>query len=136
MDMDKPKISYWTIAALGLAWNLMGCLNIIAQTNPDTVAQMPEAYGAVIASRPAWATAAFAIAVFGGAVGCILLLLRRRVAVQVLMLSLGGIMLTMVHAVLTAGFAAQVLIGTGMSLLIGIVLLWMARLASRSGWLR
>lgn len=136
MDMDKPKISYWTIAALGLAWNLMGCLNFIAQTNPDTVAQMPEAYGAVIASRPAWATAAFAIAVFGGAVGCILLLLRRRVAVQVLMLSLGGIMLTMVHAVLTAGFAAQVLIGTGMSLLIGIVLLWMARLASRSGWLR
>ena len=136
MDTRKPKISYWTIAVLGLAWNLMGCLNFIAQTNPETVAQMPEAYGAVIASRPAWATAAFAVAVFGGAVGCILLLLRRGVAVHVLMLSLGGIVLSLVHAVMTAGFAAQVLIGTGMSLLIGIVLLWMARLAQRSGWLR
>jgi hypothetical protein len=132
----KPKLSYWTITVLGLVWNLMGCLNFIAQTNPETVAQMPEAYGAVIANRPAWATAAFAVAVFGGAVGCILLLLRRRVSIQVLMLSLGGIALTFLHGILSAGLSVQVLTGTGMSLLIGGILLWMGRLANRSGWLR
>tara|TARA_R110002072_G_scaffold1017_8_gene8458 strand:+ start:5790 stop:6245 length:456 start_codon:yes stop_codon:yes gene_type:complete len=136
VETDKPKLSYWTIAALGLVWNLMGCLNFIAQSNPEAVAQMPEVYGALIASRPAWATAAFAVAVFGGAVGCILLLMQRRVAVQVLMLSLGAIALTLLYALITAGFSPQILTGTGMSLLIGGVLLWMARLAARSGWLR
>ena len=65
MTLAKPHFSFWIFAAVGLLWNLMGCLNYIMQANADVVAQMPELYQAIIAARPAWATAAFAIAVFG-----------------------------------------------------------------------
>lgn len=134
--MDKPKLSYWLVAGLGLIWNLMGVLNYIVQTNPDSVAQMPESYQALIANRPGWATAVFGLAVFGGAVGCILLLLRRRVAVYVLIVSLGAVAVTLVQAVGSTGFSSDLLMSTGMSLIVAIVLWWTGRTADRAGWLR
>lgn len=134
--MDKPNWNYWVIVVLGLFWNVMGSLNYITQTNPEAVAAMPEAYQTLIASRPAWATAAFAIAVFAGAVGCILLLMRRKVAFQVLLLSLLGVVVTLIHAVIATGFSGQVLMGTGMSVVVATVLLWVARVAESKGWLR
>lgn len=136
MDQAKPRISYWMIAGLGLVWNLMGCMNFLSQSNAEVVAQMPEAYQILIAARPAWATAAFGIAVFAGAVGCILLLLRRRVAVQLLMFSLIGVLLTLLDALISVGLNPQVLIGTGASAVVAALLFWMARLAGRAGWLR
>lgn len=135
MDVTRPKMSYWVVAVLGLVWNLMGCMNYITQSNPSAVAQMPEAYQALIATRPVWATAAFGIGVFGGAVGCILLLLRRSVAVSALLLSVFGIAVTMLHAMLATALSMQVLLGTGTSVLVGLVLLWVARAAKGKGWL-
>lgn len=132
MDIVKPHFSFWIIAALGLLWNLMGCLNYVMQTNADFVAQMSEAYQVIINGRPAWATAAFALAVFGGAVGCILLLLRRRVAGAVLVLSLIGIIGTAVFTAMLIGVVPSVL----MSILVGAALLWYATIAQRKGWLR
>lgn len=134
--MAKPKMSFWVIAVLGLVWNLMGCMNYITQTNSAAVAQMPEAYQALIASRPAWATAAFAVAVFGGAVGCILLLMRRRVAVQVFVVSLAGIVLTTGHVIGVSGLSLAVLLPVTASFLVGVVLLWVAYAATQKGWLR
>lgn len=136
MDRTKPRFSYWVIAVLGLFWNLMGCLNYITQTNAEAVAQMPESYQQAIADRPAWATAAFAIAVFGGAVGCILLLLRRRVAVQALTVSAVGVAVTLAQVVVTDDVRSDVLIATSASLIVAVVLVWIARLAAGKAWLR
>ena len=58
---------------------------------------MVEAYGQVLAdaaaAQPAWVTGAYAIAVFAGALGCLLLLLRRKLATTVLSLSLIAVIL-------------------------------------------
>lgn len=134
-EQTKPGWNYWPIVILGLVWNLMGVMNYITQTSAESVAAMPDAYRTLIETRPAWATAAFAVAVFGGAVGCILLILRRSVAVPVLQLSLLGVAVTMAHAIISAP-NTQVLIGTAMSLIVAIVLLWVATLARARGWLR
>jgi len=136
MDNVKPAISYWAIAVMGLIWNLMGCMNYISQSNASAVAQMPEAYQAMIAARPAWAVAGFAVAVFGGAVGCILLLMRRAVAVQVLCASLIGVVVTMAHVLGASGLSVPALLPVAMSLLVGAVLLWVAYAAKKKGWLR
>ncbi|SFR05922.1 hypothetical protein [Poseidonocella sedimentorum] len=130
--MTKPHFSFWIICGLGLVWNLMGCLNFIVQMNQDVVAQMSELYQLIIKSRPFWATIAFAVAVFGGAVGCILLLLRRRVAKQVLLVSLIGIALTLVQTVSVVGMAPSALL----ALLVGAALFWYSTIAARAGWLR
>ena len=129
--MTKPHFSFWIIAVAGFVWNLLGCLNYIAQTNPDTVAQMSEVYQVIIAGRPAWATAAFAIGVFGGAVGCILLLLRKRVALPVLVISLLGVIVTSVFTLTIVGVSPS----TVLSLLVSGALLWYASISRRCDWL-
>lgn len=131
MTLAKPHFSFWIIAAVGLLWNLMGCLNYIMQANADAVAQMPELYQAIIAVRPAWATAAFAIAVFGGAVGCILLLLRRRVASAAFVVSLIAIAGHSVFTLRVAGVTPSLVL----VVLVGVALLWYTSIARRSGWL-
>jgi len=69
--------SFWVISAVALIWNVMGVINYFMQMNADALATYPEAERAIVEGRPAWATGAFAIAVFGGAVGGLLLLLRK-----------------------------------------------------------
>ena len=129
--MQKPHLSFWIVAIAGLIWNLMGSMNYIMQTNPETVAQMPDVYQMIINGRPPWATAGFAIAVFGGSVGCILLLLRKNVAVPVFMLSLAGIVLTVIHATMLVGMVPS----SVLSVLVGGALLWYATIARRKNWL-
>lgn len=131
MTGATPHFSFWIIAVAGLVWNLLGCLNYIAQSNPETVAQMPEVYQVIIAGRPAWATAGFGIGVFGGAVGCILLLLRKPVALPVFCLSLAGIVVTGVFTLNIVGVVPSMLL----SVLIGGALLWYASIARRAEWL-
>jgi|TARA_B110000967_G_scaffold42814_1_gene42855 hypothetical protein len=129
--VQKPHLSFWIVAIAGLIWNLMGSMNYIMQTNPETVAQMPDVYQMIINGRPSWATAGFAIAVFGGSVGCILLLLRKNVAVPVFMLSLAGIVLTVIHATMLVGIVPS----SVLSVLVGGALLWYATIARRKNWL-
>ena len=129
--MTKPHRSYWIIAVLGLLWNLGGCMNFIMQANPDNVVNMPDLYRLIIETRPAWATGAFAIAVFGGAVGCILMLLRKAVAMQVLMVSLLGVVLTAVDTIMRVGAAPSLIL----SMMVAAALLWYASIAKRKDWL-
>lgn len=132
MELVKPHFSFWIVAGIGLLWNLMGCLNYIMQTNPDAVAQMPELYQLIIAARPPWATIAFAVSVFGGAVGCILLLLRRRIASVAFVVSLIGIFGHTLFTVNVAGIVPSLVL----VVLIGFALFWYSTIARRSGWLR
>jgi hypothetical protein len=109
---------FWVIVLLGLLWNALGCFNFIMQSILGAVADLPLAYKLVIASRPGWVTVAFFIAVFGGALGCVLMLLRRATARPALFLSLIGVLLTTGYA-LWLGAAATgglpVVISSGMS---------------------
>ena len=54
--------SFWVISLVGLIFNLIGCMNYISQINAENVASMPDVYRAMVESRPAWGTGAFAIA--------------------------------------------------------------------------
>lgn len=134
--MEKPSFSYWSIAALGLLWSLMGCLSYIAQNNADFVARLAEPQLSFITERPFWASAAFAVAVYAGAVGCILLLLRRVAAVQALGLSLMGAFVTLFYMVMALGMSVAVLQSAGTSVLVGCILFWISMAARVRGWLR
>ena len=125
--MTNPSIMFWVIVLLGLLWNALGCLNFIMQSILGAVADLPLAYKLVIASRPGWVTVAFFIAVFGGALGCVLMLLRRATARPALFLSLIGGRLTTGYA-LWLGAAATgglpVVISSGMSVAVAGGLVW------------
>lgn len=73
----------------------MDVVKFIVQKNAVMVITMPETHRAIIEVRPAWATGAFAIAVFGGALYCVLLLLRKSTAYYLFIASLLGVIITM-----------------------------------------
>jgi len=54
----------------------------------EDFAALPQVQQDLIANQPFWVTAAFAIAVFAGFLGAIMLLMRKRVAVRLFLLSL------------------------------------------------
>jgi hypothetical protein len=128
--------SFWIIGAIGLVFNLMGCINFISQMNADMVSSMPEAYRAIVESRPAWGTGAFALAVFGGALGCLLLLLRKSTAFYVFIASLVGAIAAQIPLVGMAGFPVEALIGGLSQAVIGAFLIWYSKRVERKGWIR
>ena len=91
---NKPSTMFWVTAVAALIWNLMGVAAYLADAyaTPEMIAARSAAEQALYDARPAWATAAFATAVFGGALGCILLLLRKKIATPVFIVSLIGVL--------------------------------------------
>ena len=70
----KTPTWFMVVAVLLLVWNLLGVMAYIMQVtmSPETLAALPDAQRQLYENTPAWATAAFAIAVSGGALGCLL----------------------------------------------------------------
>ncbi len=129
--------SFWIISVVTLIFNVMGVINYFVQMNPDMLASFPESYRPIIEGRPAWATAAFAIAVFGGSLGCLLLLFRKSAAFYVLLVSLLGVIVTMMHIFGVAGFSSfEVWMGVLMQLVVTAFLIWYSKLTERKGWIR
>ena len=126
-EYSKPGAKFWAMGAFGLIWSVMGCYNYIMQTNPEALAQFPEAYQMVIKGRPGWVSLSFVIAVFGGALGSALMLMRRAVARPVLLLSLLGVVVTFLQALWVIGSApgaGSIVMGTGMPLVVVAYLVW------------
>ena len=114
----------------------MGDVNYFVQMNADSLASFPEVYRPIIEGRPAWATGAFAVAVFGGSLGCILLLLRKSFAFYVFTASLIGVVVTMVHIFGVAGFSSfDVWMGVLMQLVVTVFLIWYSKKAESKGWI-
>jgi hypothetical protein len=95
---------------------------------------------AIIEGRPVWATGGFAIAVFGGALGCLLLLLRKSAAYYLFIASLLGVIVTMTH---TLGIASstidfspfEILMMILMPLVVAAFLIWYSKWTESKGWI-
>ena len=104
----------------------------------EDIAQLSEAQQAIYAARPAWAVGATALAVWGGALGCLGLVLRKRWSWGLLLLSLLGVIVQdiglfgMTNAASAVGSTALVLQGVVLLVAIGLVML--ARRAIKNGW--
>ncbi|GAB5473475.1 MAG: hypothetical protein Mars2KO_15740 [Maribacter sp.] len=86
----KPTIWFWVLAVLGLLWNLIGVYFYLieAYMKDEMRAALSDAQRAIFETQPVWLTAAYALAVFGGALGCIGLLVRKKWATPLFLLSL------------------------------------------------
>jgi hypothetical protein len=127
--------SFWVVGVFGLIFNLIGCLNYISQMNAEHVASMPDVYRAIVESRPAWGTGAFAIAVFGGSLGCLLLFLRKSVSVYVFIVSLVGAVAAQIPFIGMADFPIEAWIGWLSQLVVGAFLIWYSKQTASKGWI-
>ena len=82
----------WLIGIIGCLWNAMGVMSFML-TQPRVEAVMsrfPPQQREYFESFPLWVVAFWAIGVFGGVIGCLLLLLKNRLASHVLLASAIG----------------------------------------------
>ena len=79
----------WLVGILGGLWSTIGLVSFMfTQMNVEAVmGQFPPEQRAYFASFPLWADGLWAIGVFGGVIGCIVLLVRKRLAVPLLVAS-------------------------------------------------
>ena len=140
-DTSKPPTLFWIISGLATIWYIMGCAAYYGMATA-TVEGVAEQYGQgfadIFATKPSWATAAFAIAVFGGLLGCIALLLRKSWAKILFILSLLGVIIHNVWGV-SAGTLEHVgtfdKVMTVAVLVIAIFMVWFAHKKSAKGYL-
>lgn len=140
-NQTSPPKSFWIVAAVALVWNLMGVAAYIMQVtmSDEAMAALPEAQQLLHASTPAWATAAYALAVHGGALASLMLLLRRAWAIPLFALSLASLLVQMGHAVFLSDAIA--VLGPGalaMPIVVtaaGVFLFLYARSAKARGYL-
>lgn len=139
---NKPATWFWVVSAVALLWNVMGVAAYISSVTmtPEALQALNENERALIESTPAWATGAFAIAVWGGVLGSLLLLLRRSLATIVLIASFAGIVVQMIHAFfLSNSFEVYGPGGLAMPIMVlafGAFLIWFARNAEAKGWMK
>ena len=146
MDMvlrhSNGKGAIWMIGGLALAWNVFGVvqfLNTLAATPHSLMAAGLSAHqAAVMMGYPVWMTVAFAIGVFGGVAGSVLLLLGRKLAGPVFHTSLVGYLALylgdIIHGVFAAMGAPQIII---LSVVVAIAagLSWTAQRLAARGYL-
>ena len=137
-DSTAVHWSFWLITTLMLVWNVMGCMNFIMQMNPDTISSYRETEQAIITGRPIWATIGFFIAVFGGAFGCLLLMLKQSVSFYLLIASLLGVVIAIAHTLsIDISFGIGEIVGIIlMPLLVAGFLVWYAKYVDGRGWLK
>jgi len=132
--------SFWAIGVVALIWNVFGVINFFMQTNADALASFPQSHRAIVEGRPVWATGAFAIAVFGGALGCLLLMLRKSAAYYLFIASLLGVIVQLIPtlgiASSTIGFSPfEILMILQMPLVVAAFLIWYSKWAESKGWI-
>ena len=140
-NSNKPTTLFWIIGVASLIWNGLGVMQYLtlAYITDDMKAALPEAERALYENIPAWVTAAFAIAVFGGLLGSIFLLMRKKVAKTAFLISLIAIIVQMSYNLFMSK-AAEVY-GPGgmvmpiMVIIIGVFLLLYSKRSTEKGWL-
>ncbi|WP_242204709.1 hypothetical protein [Aestuariivivens insulae] len=137
----KPPIWFWIVSILALIWNGMGAMQYVGQ------AYMTESFKSqysaeqleVFTNLPAWYTAAFAFAVWGGVLGCIGLLLRKKWAKGLFLISLLGIIVQMFHNLFVSDssitYGPFVIAMTIMIPIVGILLVILSKKAIAKGWI-
>ena len=87
----NTKTSFLIVGIIFLLWNLIGCLMYVLN-KMTSVEKVAETQGPVMAAAleayPAWATGANAIAVWVGLIAAICLLMRKKIAFPLFILSL------------------------------------------------
>lgn len=130
-----------SVAWAALIWNFLGVIAFIMQMlmTPDMISKLPIEQQAAYSNTPIWSTIAFATAVFGGVLGCILLLLKKAIARVLFALSLAGIFIQQFYNFIVINSIE--LLGTSavfmpiFVVVIAIILLLLSHKGKQQGWL-
>ena len=138
---SKVDTLFWVIGIAALLWNLMGLGAFVGSVaaGDAMVEAMSEAQKAEFESTPMWLTIVFGIATIGGPLGCIALLMKKKWAVMIFLISFIAIIIQFVGGVIGSAAVAEngpsALILPIVVILVGGLLWYYARTCDAKGWL-
>lgn len=143
LKSQKPPKWFWLLASLGLLWNLSGIEEFYDSINATVDSMVAAGFtpeqANLYKSLPVWTMVVFGIAVFCGAIGCALLLLRKKISVKILAISLIAFSIYYVSDILYGVFAVfgiDEFIVLNIALLSAITMFWLARRSDKNGHLK
>ena len=138
----SPPVWFWVISVMALLWFLMDTSAFVMRVfmTDDVVRAMPESQQHLYRNMPVWVNIVFAGEVFGGAFGCVGLLLKKKWALPLFAVSILGVLSQTFHvyflsdAISTMGTPAVVM--PLLAILIGTGMIGLTRSAISKGWLQ
>jgi hypothetical protein len=133
----------WLVGIIGSLWSSIGVISFtLTQMNVEAVmSRFPPQQREYFESFPLWAVAFWAIGVFGGLIGCVLLLLKNHFAFHVLLASVIGAIVSSLGGLFLLG-GMEVMVETSalgftvFPIISAAFLAYYARAMSKSGVLR
>ncbi len=132
----------WIVGVLALVWNAFGCtdFSMTVTRNPEWMAPLSPEMIDWLDAAPSWTVATWALGVWGGLAGSLLLLLRSRWAVAAFTISLLGLAVNQIYPFVSrtpAMLTSPASIGITLAIwAIAVFLLWYAIRLRRIGVLR
>lgn len=136
-NSNKPSKAFWIIGILALLWNLMGASAYLFQTlaTDEMIANMPpEQQAEMMIEHPAWLTALFALAVFGGVIGCIFFLAKKKFSYYLFLLS--GICATIQQVYILIDIDLSMYVMPILVILVCLFLIWYSKKCIADGILK
>jgi hypothetical protein len=137
----RIPVWYRVLAVLGLLWNCLGVFSYLRSVGMlgDQLAGLDPAHLALARSIPAWVTGTFAVAVFAGLLGSLLMVAGKRLASPVLLLSLVAVIIQSAWVMFASNARAVegaiALLVPACITLVAILLVWLAAMGAARGWL-
>lgn len=144
LDTTKPTKLFWIINILALLWNLLGMMaffvTMVKISSEKMLDELPVGQRVLYGNTPSWNWVAYGVAVFAGVGGCIGLLLRKKWATPVLIISLVGVLVQNSYVFLISNTmevmgVAQTVVGPVLIIGIGIALIFWSLTCTKKGWI-
>jgi hypothetical protein len=139
----RAPVHLWIVGVLALLWNGFGCYDYLMTNlkNQTYLSQFTTDQLAYFESLPAWLTGFWAVGVWGGLAGSILLLMRSRYAVWALGLSFVGAVVGLGYQMFMTSMPASMKEGVmgimpWVIILLAAFLFWYSWNAEKKGVLR
>lgn len=132
---EKPPVWFWIVSVIAVFWNAMGVHQYLGQAyqTESWRAALTDEQFEMVTNFPSWLTAAFAIAVFSGVIGSLGLLLRKKWAYSLLILSLIAVIIQMGYILMNGHYDG---IEMTISIIVfAIFLVWFSKKAVSKGWI-
>jgi magnesium-transporting ATPase (P-type) len=130
---------YWGGAIASLLFMALGCVTYLMHVTADP-ASLPLDQRAAFDAEPVWLTAAYAIAVWVGLAGTLMLLLRRKLAQPLMLVSLAAVVVWLAGLLLVPNLR-ETISSNDLAVAIAVAaitwtIFWFARHSAKRGWLR
>ncbi len=135
----KPPVWFWIISVLAMLWNSAGVMQYLGRAfiTDDMIAALPlEQQAEFLTKYPAWYTAAFALAVFCGALGALSLLIRKKWALLFFVVSAFAAIIQHIYLFVTVKMDATTLIMPAMVIIVCLLLIRYAKFSISKGWIK